>query len=88
MNDTDELAAAAAVVAMSIDDNAEDELAVGAAIGAVVPNMSVKPSNESFEVGKENHPELPGGCEAGAANPKVPNATPTTPAMPSTQHFP
>ena len=67
----DELAAAAAVVAMSVDDNAEEDAALEVIDGSAIAAHAQAPLDGTSKADKENHRDLPEGCEHGAANPKV-----------------
>jgi hypothetical protein len=67
----EELVAAAAVVAMSVDDDAEVDSALEMADDSVAAHLARGPLSGTSEADKENHQDLPEGCEHGAANPKV-----------------
>ena len=67
----DELAAAAAVVAMSIDDNGEVDLDLEAAPGAAAGDNTPTSTLEATNADKENVDDLPGVREQRAAARKV-----------------
>ena len=73
----DDLAAAASVLAIDVDSDAEEEQELGAAPDDsgdhVGPKSVLEPSPED----KENHPDVPAGGEAGAAHRKVSKPAPT-----------
>ena len=71
----DELAAAAATLAMPIDDNADEDEELGSMDNTVGTVEESRAANESARVDKENDPPVPAGSDLGAANPKVSNAT-------------
>ena len=60
-----------AVVAMSVDDDAEVDSALEMADDSVAAHLARGPLSGTSEADKENHQDLPEGCEHGAANPKV-----------------
>ena len=70
----DELAAAAAVVSMSVDDFAEVNGELEVAEGSATHAEAETPTIETLHDDKENERDLPEGCVLGAANPKVTNA--------------
>ena len=70
----DGLAAAAAVVAMAMDEFAGDDLVLEDALVEPTAADEQTLQTDTSEVNKENEHDLPEGCDDGAANAKVSNA--------------
>lgn len=73
--DMDELAAAAAVVAIATDANADEESALGLTSSTSMDVEAPEAADECLDVDKENKSGSPATRDLGAANPKVSNAT-------------
>ena len=67
----DELAAAAAVVAMSIDDFADEDPALEVDAGSTAAGDAPPTMIDTSDGSKENERDSPEGCDNEAANPKV-----------------
>ena len=67
----DELAAAAAVATMDIDDNAGEDSQLGSTSATVHVIDNKQPAVESTAVNKENVSDAPANQDLGAADPKV-----------------
>jgi hypothetical protein len=72
----DEVDAAAAVLAVSVDDFAEEDLEQDARPASFTDPDDQTSAVEPMDVGKENKARTPAVCEVGAANPQVMKATP------------
>ena len=71
----DELAAAAAVVAITTDSNADEDSALGLTSFMLMDVEAPEAADECLDVDKENESGGPATRDLGAANPKVSNAT-------------
>ena len=83
----DEVEAAAAVLAVSVDELSDEGMELESVSGAQEAAEARAPASEAIEAEEENKPDLPAGRDDGAGVRKVSAGPRILPSLPRAQHF-